>query len=307
MKPDTPKITMLILTYNRADLVERTIQSVLAQSYKDYELVLVDNGSVDATPEVFEKYRKEENVRIFRIEENIGFARGFNYCLDQIRGEWFATVGDDDTIREDALELLFDVLDKVDSDLTAVSSNGWDTSTNDYSGIGLSADQYLPIETIVQKCDGDFWGMTKTSLIRDIRLNPNIPGLEDTFWYKVDAAAKRYYIHQPLITYYTNHGGNETQKQSADIGVKSKLYKELLSEPFFWEVLQKYNKKQFRDRCIKAMHFLKAAGEETLYRTYRQMLLDDRPGLKYRMHSQLIGLLSPSMLTQLYQMKRKAS
>lgn len=92
MNQKTPRISVFILTYNRAHLVERSIQSVLAQTYKDYELILVDNGSTDRTVEIFEKYKNLDQVRISNIEKNIGFARGYNYCLDQIRGEWFCNV-----------------------------------------------------------------------------------------------------------------------------------------------------------------------------------------------------------------------
>lgn len=301
-----PRITVLILSYNRANMVERSIESVLKQSFQDFELVLVDNGSTDDTPLIFEKYREKENVRLFRLEKNIGFARGFNFCLDQIRGEWFTTVGDDDEITEDALEVLFNVVDYKDPELTAVSSNGLDTSTGQNSGIGIYKDQYLPIEKIVAQCDGDFWGMTKSVLINDKRLNPDIPGMENTFWYKVDAVAKRYYIHKQLIIYHTDHSKRETTKQNANMSIKTKLYKELLSEPFFWEVLKQYNKKQYRDRCIKAMHFLKASGEMEAYQTYRAMLRDDHPGLKYSVHANLISILPPKFLTQLFYWKQKA-
>ncbi len=302
-----PKITILILTYNRANLVERTIKSVLAQTFKDYEIVLVDNGSTDETPTIFEKYKGRDNIRIFRIEENCGFAKGFNFCLDQIRGEWFGTVGDDDAIEPHALETMFNVLKNVDHDLTAINCNGVDSSTGTYSGIGLDEDQYLPLYKIVKYCDGDFWGITKTKLIEGIRLNTKIPGLENTFWYQVDAIAKRYYIHQKLITYYTDHGYRETDHQANDLPKKALLYKELLAENFFWEVLKKYNKKQFRERCLKAMHFLKATGgNKEIYKAYKEMLSEDNPGIKVKLHSTLINILSPEMLTQLYVMKNKA-
>lgn len=297
---------MLILTYNRAHLVERSIESVLSQTYKDYELVLVDNGSTDDTSKIFEKYQNRENVRVFRIEENCGFAAGFNFCLDQIRGEWFGTVGDDDEIRPHALETLFNVLDTVDPTLTAINSNGLDSATGTYSGVGLSEDQYLPIEKIVRYCDGDFWGITKTELIKDKRLNTKIPGLENTFWYQIDAIANRYYIHQKLITYYTDHGPRETESQANDLAKKALLYNELLSETFFWEILKKYNKKQFRTRCLKAMHFLKATGNIETYNAYQKMLAKDKPGIKQKLHSSLIHILSPEMLKQLYIMKNKA-
>lgn len=298
-----PRITVLILTYNRAKLLDRSIKSVMAQSFHDYELVLVDNGSTDNTQEIFQKYDSHPQVRFFKIEENCGFAKGFNFCLDQIQGEWFTTVGDDDEITPDALEKLFNVLDTIDPTLTAISSNGWDTSTDDYSGIGLTKDQYLPLEKIVALCDGDFWGITKTALIKNLRLNTNIPGMEDTFWYQVDAKAHRYYIHEPLITYHTDHEQRETNIQSSDLSKKALLYQTLLEEPFFWEVLRKYNKKQYYDRCIKAMHFLKAKKDYKNYKTYRKMLADDKPGFRHHVYANIIRILHPYFLNKIYQLR----
>lgn len=302
----SPRITVFILTYNRAKLVERSIESVLAQTFKDYELLLVDNGSTDETLQVFERYRHLPNVRIERIEKNIGFARGYNFCLDQIHCDWFCNVGDDDAITPDALETLFKVVDEFDPTVTAVSSNGWDSATKQASGIGLFADQYLSLKEIVANCDGDFWGMTKTELIKGLRLNPAIPGVENTLWYKVDALAKRYYIHRHLITYYTDHEGpRETASQNSDLKIKAKLYKTLLSEPFFWEVLQKYNPSQFRERCLKAMHFLKATGDYTTGKVYQEMLSQTKISLKDRLQASAIRILPPAVLVQLFHWKQR--
>lgn len=294
-----PRITVLILTYNRQHFVERAIKSVLNQTFKDFEIVLVDNGSTDDTPKLFEKYRSNEQIRIFRIEENIGFARGFNYCLDQVKGEWYTMVGDDDEIREDALALLFDVVDKMDPELTAVSSNGLDAETGEYSGTGLDKDQYLPLETIVKKCGGNFWAITKSELIRDKRLNIKLPGLENTLWYKVDAIAKRYYIHQPLITYHSDAGYKVTKHQNINIDIKAKLYEELLAEDFFWEVLKKYNQQQYQIRCLKAICFLKIGNKEQLAKVYKKMLAEDSPGAKHTIASAIISILPPKMLNAL--------
>lgn len=301
-----PRISVVILTYNQAHLVERSIQSVLEQSFTNYELILVDNGSADETMSVFQKYQDLENVRVFRIKENIGFTRGLNFCLDQIRCEWFAIVGDDAEIIPDALETLFNVVDYKDPSLTALNCNGLDSTTGKNSGLGLYKDQYLPIGLTV-KCEGCFWGMTKTELIKGKRLNPNIPGMENTFWYKVDAIANRYYIHRQLITYHRDHHPIEKRAQNTDLKIKALLYRELLTEPFYWEVLRNYDKKQFRDRCIKAMHFLKADSDFEAYKIYQKMLRSDQPGLRYNVHSTLIRMLPPGVLTRLYFWRRKAS
>ena len=55
----TPKITVIMPTYNRADLISKSIESVLNQTYKDFEFLILDDGSTDNTQEVVEKYLSE--------------------------------------------------------------------------------------------------------------------------------------------------------------------------------------------------------------------------------------------------------
>ena len=131
----------------------------------------------------------------------------------------------------------------------------------------MDGDQYLPIDIIAGKTGGNFWGITKRELVGDKQLNEKIPGLENTFWYQIDAIANRYYIHKKLITYDTDHGHTETRRQKA-IAMKSKMYEELLQEPFFWDVLRKYNQKQYLTRCLKGMCYLKIIGKNKEVQTY---------------------------------------
>ena len=113
MEQKHPKISLLIFTYNRAHLVEKAINSVLNQTYRDFELVLVNNGSTDNTREVLEKYANHKNARVIHVEKNLGSNGGFNFALDQIRGEWWGQMGDDDRLYEYALETMMNVLDEV--------------------------------------------------------------------------------------------------------------------------------------------------------------------------------------------------
>ncbi|MFT5166248.1 MAG: GalNAc5-diNAcBac-PP-undecaprenol beta-1,3-glucosyltransferase [Saprospiraceae bacterium] len=306
MKEKTPLISLLILTYNRAHLLARTIDSVLNQSFQNFEIILINNGSEDHTKKIIEEYQANEKFRIFHLEKNIGFAKGFNFGLEQISGEWFAFLGDDDVIDGKAFETLLQVLTEVSPDINAINCNGIDSATGRLSGTGLDRDQYLPIDVIVEKTGGNFWGITKNELIGDIRLNEKIPGLEDTFWYQIDAIANRYYIHKKLIIYYTDHGKTETSRQST-IAMKSKMYEELLHEPFFWDVLRKYNQKQYLTRCLKGMCYLKLIGKNKGVQTYRRMagMVDLR--LKERILVNIFISFPPPFLEKLHQIYKALS
>lgn len=292
---------MLIWTYNRADEVERSIQSVLNQTFQDFELILVDNGSTDHTPQILEKYRDHPKVRLFQLEENRGVIGGMNFALDQIKGEWFATLGDHDEIVPHAFETLINVVRDVDPTINAVTANAVSSTTGEFCGTGLDHDQYLPIEVIIQKTGGDFFGITKTELLEDKRLNENLMGNANSFWYQIDAIANRYYIHQGLKIFNTAEGENvSTVLKSMNLKIKSDRYKELISEEFFWRALREHNGPRYEALCLRGYFFSKANRYQTGKEFYSQKLFDRSTSLRYKLPAFLIWLIPTPVLRVLF-------
>lgn len=100
------KITVFTPTYNRAYIIENLYRSLQRQSYRNFEWVVVDDGSADNTQELFAAWREENNpfpVR-YHKQENGGKCRAINRGLEMARGELFFTVDSDDYLTDDALE-----------------------------------------------------------------------------------------------------------------------------------------------------------------------------------------------------------
>src|SRR5512132_3570680 len=94
---DSPLVSVVVPTYNRAHLIGRTIESVLRQSYVALELVIVDDGSTDDTRErITEKYRRDPRVR-YCHKPNGGPASARNVGFREARGEYVALLDSDDT------------------------------------------------------------------------------------------------------------------------------------------------------------------------------------------------------------------
>jgi glycosyltransferase involved in cell wall biosynthesis len=95
-----------MLTYNREAFVARAIESVLAQTFRDFEFIIVDNGSTDRSGAIADGYAaKDGRVRVIhRARGNIGSGR--NTGLDAARGGWIAFIDDDDWCEPDMLEFL---------------------------------------------------------------------------------------------------------------------------------------------------------------------------------------------------------
>jgi glycosyltransferase involved in cell wall biosynthesis len=89
-------VSVVLCTFNRAELLERAVDSVLGQSYPQFELILVNDGSTDSTHEVIERMLRTDN-RIHAIHrENRGLAQSRNDALNRARGVYFSFIDDDD-------------------------------------------------------------------------------------------------------------------------------------------------------------------------------------------------------------------
>ena len=92
---DNPRVSVVITTYNRASLLPRAVYSVLAQTYEDYELVIVDDCSTDDTPEVVRTFA-DSRIRAIRHADNMGQSAAVNTGIRLARGEYIAFLDDDD-------------------------------------------------------------------------------------------------------------------------------------------------------------------------------------------------------------------
>lgn len=105
-------ISIILPTHNRADLLPGAVESVLAQTMEDWELLLVDDGSTDDTPEVIRAFTKQDpRIRSFRNDPNIRLPRALNRGFAEARGEFLTWTSDDNLYYPHALATLFAALE----------------------------------------------------------------------------------------------------------------------------------------------------------------------------------------------------
>ena len=92
----SPVVSILIPTYNYAHFLDETINTALAQTYNDFELLIVDNNSADNTQAVVARYLNDGRVRYYKNETNIGLVGNWNRCLDLARGKYIKFLCADD-------------------------------------------------------------------------------------------------------------------------------------------------------------------------------------------------------------------
>lgn len=103
-----PKISVVLSAYNRADMLPRMLKCILNQDFSDFELLLINNGSVDNTDEVCQYYVNYDNrVRLFTLPENLGPAGAKNYGLQKATANYICFVDDDDYCEKNYLSLLY--------------------------------------------------------------------------------------------------------------------------------------------------------------------------------------------------------
>lgn len=103
-----PKISVIVPVFNAEKYLHQCIDSILLQSYTDFELLLIDDGSTDKSGEICDEYAsKDDRVRVFH-KENGGVSSARNLGLDNARGEWVTFVDSDDYLLDNALDILTD-------------------------------------------------------------------------------------------------------------------------------------------------------------------------------------------------------
>ncbi|MBW2269258.1 MAG: glycosyltransferase family 2 protein [Deltaproteobacteria bacterium] len=121
MSNGSPKVTVFMPVHNREPFVEESIGSVLAQSFRDFELLVIDDGSTDESAARIRAI-DDPRIRLVHNEENLGIPRTRNRGLELARGEYIALLDSDDFAYPNRLALQVDFLDR-NAEICAVG--GW--------------------------------------------------------------------------------------------------------------------------------------------------------------------------------------
>lgn len=108
-------ISVILPTYNRAGLLNRSIQSVLNQTYQDFELIIVDDGSKDNTRELV-KGIKDKRIRYLYCEKNGGASKARNIGIEHAKYDYIAFLDSDDEWLQDKLRIQFELLNQAPPD-----------------------------------------------------------------------------------------------------------------------------------------------------------------------------------------------
>ena len=240
----SPKVSILIPTYNYAHHIDEAIQSALNQTYTDFEIVIVDDHSTDNTDEVVEKYLGDKRIRYYKNPVNLGLVENFNKCLSYANGEYIKFLLADDKFEPTLLEKFVQIMDQYPN-VSLVTSNrdmfGTKTKKRVLPFTGLQEGKKIIFESLREK-NGNWIGEPTTVMFRrsDLRVgnfNPSYYCLVDwEMWLRLLCVGDCYLIPETL-SYFRVHTGQASQKILKD-------YKFTFEEYFFYKEIQTRNKFQ---------------------------------------------------------------
>lgn len=212
-----PKISVLMSTYNRRDFLPRSIESILSQSYADFELILINNGCTDGSEEICYRYaRLDRRIKLEHIRENRGAPAAKNLGLAQAAGEFITIVDDDDCCEKEMLAFLWELQAEYQVDISMCGS--WNESGGKREPYFVN-DDLLVLDRaggLSELLNRKYYNVApptklfRKSLFKGLRFIENVLVDDIHVIYKVFANANSVAVRGVPLYAFTKHGGNMT-------------------------------------------------------------------------------------------------
>jgi glycosyltransferase involved in cell wall biosynthesis len=254
-----PTVSVILPTYNRARLLGRAIQSVFAQTYQDFELIVVDDGSTDNTESLVKSFNSEK-IRYIRHRQNKGASAARNTGIQSAKGAYIAFQDSDDEWMPEKLEKQMRAFETAPPEVGIVYTGFFIITTNKR--------EYKPSAEITPKDGNIFSSIIKGEYLVSPQtivvkrecfekaglFDEHLPAMED--WEMALRLSKHYhfkYINEPLVLYYPQ-SDSLSRNKSAVI----QAYQQVL-ERYFEDIKQ--DKRLMAKHYLRLGHFLYSNGE----------------------------------------------
>ena len=108
----SPVISVIMSIYNGADIAHIAIDSILAQTFTDFEFIIVNDGSTDKTDKILERYKKQDDRIIIITQKNTGLTTALNNGINTARGHFIARLDADDIAHPDRFDIQYNLMSK---------------------------------------------------------------------------------------------------------------------------------------------------------------------------------------------------
>ncbi len=270
----SPAVTVVVPTYNRADLIAETLESVRAQTFTDWECIVVDDGSTDDTRSVVEEFVARDPRFRYVWQENHSASSARNHGLRLARGEFIAFLDSDDLFEPDRLEWQVEALRRDPEAVLAYGlSFNFRTPDTHKGAIYLASvpDEEKPRGWCFEKlltCSAIQLPLIRTRAIRDAGgFDTSIPSAEDwDMWLTLAKVGKVVFeprIHLRVRMHSGNKSGNTLRHYRWSSFVAAKHLKDLplLKRLRLRANLRRYFRRVYTPRLLRAAHELGLQGD----------------------------------------------
>ena len=270
----SPKVSVIIPTYNRLPMLKEAVNSVLAQDFEDFELIVVDDGSTDGTAEEIKQYGGR--VKLLQHSENRGVSAARNRGILHAKGKYIAFLDSDDLWVKGKTRIQVAFLDENPHYPLCYTDEIWirrgkrvNPKIKHAKYSGWIFEKCLPLCTISPSS-----AMMRKTLFSKVGLfDEALPVCEDyDFWLRVSARFPIFFINKKLIIKRGGHSDQLSQRSWGNDRYRVIALEKLLSEPYITPEDREVTLEEMKRKCqVLYKGFLKR-GKEMEGRRYQEIM-----------------------------------
>ncbi len=260
-----PTVSIGLPVYNGEDFLENSVDSLLAQTYTDFELIICDNASTDRTSEIGRKYTaKDKRVRYYRNQTNLGAPRNYNKTVKLSRGKYFKWAAADDVHTPEYLKKCVEVLDNDPTVVLCHSKSSRIDETGQLTGVYENKmrmdspkiqERFGDLISIMTNICWPIFGLMRKEILEKTPLHGDYRGADANLLVELSLYGRLYEIPEYLFL-RRDHSHAYTKMFCA--GEKFKANKGLDQQKAWWSSDSWLNYTNFKN-CLEFFHSVNRA------------------------------------------------
>jgi glycosyltransferase involved in cell wall biosynthesis len=219
-----PKFSILMPNYNKGEFIGEAIESVLAQTFTDWELVIVDDASTDDSEEIIQKYLRDPRIVYLKNPANLGKAKTRNILVKESVAEIFGELDSDDTLSPDALQTMSRAHQKYPRAGFIYSQFTYCDQELHPMHIGFCRAGKRGETNLHHQYASAFRTYKRKFVIKTSGFDVYMTGAEDIdFIYKIEEVASLHFIDKPLYFYRNVYSNNNEHRADLIMGIYSHM------------------------------------------------------------------------------------
>lgn len=203
-------VSIIIPAFNVQEYLRECLESVLAQSFSDIEVIIVNDGSTDSTPTIAHEFAGSDNRVTVIDQENQGLSAARNAGIEHSAGEYIVFLDSDDTLFPDSIQILFDTLTATGSDIAVAGFTCHKTATRQdrtastvYTLSPSDAIETILYQTDTRSLNNSAWGkIYRRQIFDSVRFTPGLYFEDIDFFYRAFLTAKAIGVSNATVYFY---------------------------------------------------------------------------------------------------------